>query len=44
MFTANLTTATDKFTFTKNATYALPTSYNTAVDPRQFQVALKFLF
>lgn len=44
LFTAALNTTTDKFTFTRNATYGKPTSYNTAVDPRQFQIAAKITF
>ena len=44
LFTANYTASTDKFTFTRNAQYGIATSYNTAVDPRQIQVAAKFRF
>lgn len=45
LFTLNYTSSTDKFTtITKNSTFGLPTSYNTAVDPRQFQIAAKFIF
>jgi Carboxypeptidase regulatory-like domain/TonB dependent receptor/TonB-dependent Receptor Plug Domain len=42
--TATLATSTDKLTFAPNTLFALPTSYNTAVDPRQFQLGLKFMF
>jgi len=45
LFTANYSAATDKFTsITRNATYGIPTSYNNAVDPRQFQVGAKLIF
>ncbi|HKO56219.1 MAG TPA: TonB-dependent receptor [Thermoanaerobaculia bacterium] len=40
-----LNTGTDRFTaITRNATFGVPTSYNTLVDPRQFQVAAKIIF
>lgn len=39
------TASTDRFgVITKNNLYGVATSYNTAVDPRQFQVAAKFIF
>jgi hypothetical protein len=44
LFTAAYTSSTDKFVFTRNADYGRATSYNTAVDPRQFQIAAKVTF
>ena len=45
LYTVNYTSSTDKFTtITKNPNYGIPTSYNTAVDPRQYQVAAKIVF
>ena len=44
LFTAQYTASSDKFTFSRNADFGRATSYNTAVDPRQLQVAAKITF
>jgi len=44
LFLAKYTQATDKYTFTKFTTFGLNSSYATTPDPRQFQVAAKFIF
>lgn len=45
LYTLNYNATTDRFTsITPNASFGVPTSYNTAVDPRQFQVAAKLVF
>jgi hypothetical protein len=43
-YTASYSSSTDKYTFTKNPLYGVATSYNTAVDPRQLQIAAKLRF
>lgn len=45
LYQINYTASTDRITsIVPNGNFGIPTSYNTAVDPRQFQVAAKFLF
>ena len=45
LYTLNYNATTDRFTsITPNASFGVPSPYNTAVDPRQFQVAAKIVF
>jgi outer membrane receptor protein involved in Fe transport len=45
LYTLNYNATTDRFTsITPNGTFGIPSSYNTAVDPRQFQIAAKIIF
>ncbi len=42
---SSFSAATDKFgTITRNANFGVANSYNTSIDPRQFQVGAKFVF
>jgi len=45
LYTLNYSAATDRFTsITPNSSFGIPSSYNTAIDPRQYQVAAKIIF
>jgi hypothetical protein len=43
-FSANYNQNTDRYTFTRNASFGLVNSYLASSDPRQFQVAAKVRF
>ena len=43
-FAANYNQNTDRYTFTRTASFGLVNSYLSSSDPRQFQVAVKLLF
>ena len=44
MFNMAYTAATDKYTITRTTNFGLQSGYDTASDPRQFQVAAKIIF